>query len=374
MNKCSPVQRLIQLAFALLPVMTLSAAMNVTADDFEISPMTSIALEESNTVSRIAFGSCAVSTNSQEIFTTIKDTNADLFLFIGDNVYAKTEKDDPELKSLRTSYKQLSESEPFQQLRDTTPLLVTWDDHDYGINDGGGNWEHRFFSQELYNHVWGIGEDDPRANRDGVYFSKMTGPVGQRIQFIVLDTRFFRSDLQVAVPPSSNGRYAMSDAKNQQMLGETQWRWLEAELRKPADVRIIATSIQVIADGHNWEAWRTLPKERDRFYKLLTDTQANGVVLISGDRHSSAIYRQTEQVPYPLWEVTSSSLNLPLTKILKKDPQHEDGPHRVGVPFYESNFGIIDVDWEKRKLMLQIRDEHDRVVMANTVRIADLMP
>ena len=370
----SPVRRLTRLTSAALAVIALSAAMSVNADDFQISPMTSMALDESKTVSRIAFGSCAVSTNSQEIFTTIKNTDSDLFLFIGDNVYAKTEKDDPELKSLRASYKQLSESKPFQQLRDTTPLLVTWDDHDYGINDGGGNWDHKYFSQRLYNHVWGIAKDDPRTNRDGVYFSRITGEVGKKVQFILLDTRFFRSDLQVAVPPTSNGRYAMSDAKNQQMLGEAQWTWLEQELNKPADVRIIATSIQVIADGHNWEAWRTLPKERNRFYKLLTDTQANGVVLISGDRHASAIYRQTEQVPYPLWEVTASSLNLPLTQILKKDPEHEAGPFRVGVPFYESSFGIIEVDWDKRKLMLQIRDEHDRVVMANTVRIADLKP
>jgi hypothetical protein len=79
-------------------------------------------------------------------------------------------------------------------------------------------------------------------------------------------------------------------------------------------------------------------------------------------------------VPYPLWEVTASSLNLPLTQILKKDPEHESGPFRVGVPFYESSFGIIEVDWDRQKLMLQIRDEHDRVVIANTVRIADLKP
>jgi alkaline phosphatase D len=367
MFKLSIARFLNRLTFPALPVFALSVAMSATADEFEISPMTSMVLDEAKTVSRIAFGSCAVSTNSQEIFTTIKNTESDLFLFIGDNVYAKTEKDDPQLKSLRASYKQLSESKPFQQLRDTTPLLVTWDDHDYGINDGGGDWDHKFFSQQLYNHVWGITEDDPRANRDGVYFSKITGEAGKRIQFILLDTRFFRSDLQVAVPPTSNGRYAMSD-------GETQWAWLEQQLNKPADVRVIATSIQVIADGHNWEAWRTLPKERNRFYKLLTDTQANGVVLISGDRHASAIYRQTEQVPYPLWEVTASSLNLPLTQILKKDPEHESGPFRVGVPFYESSFGIIEVDWDRQKLMLQIRDEHDRVVIANTVRIADLKP
>ena len=321
-------------------------------------------------VTTIAFGSCAHPDSPMPVLQVAIEQKADVFIWLGDNIYGDTQ----DIETLISEYQALGEHDAFKELAEKTRMLATWDDHDYGINDGGGNWDHKYFSQRLYNHVWGIAKDDPRTNRDGVYFSKITGEVGKKVQFILLDTRFFRSDLQVAVPPTLNGRYAMSDAKNQQMLGEAQWTWLEQELNKPADVRIIATSIQVIADGHNWEAWRTLPKERNRFYKLLTDTQANGVVLISGDRHASAIYRQTEQVPYPLWEVTASSLNLPLTQILKKDPEHEAGPFRVGVPFYESSFGIIEVDWDKRKLMLQIRDEHDRVVMANTVRIADLKP
>ena len=61
----SPVRRLTRLTSAALAVIVLSAAMSVNADDFQISPMTSMALDESKTVSRIAFGSCAVSTNSQ---------------------------------------------------------------------------------------------------------------------------------------------------------------------------------------------------------------------------------------------------------------------------------------------------------------------
>ena len=37
------------------------------------------------------------------------------------------------------------------------------------------------------------------------------------------------------------------------MLGEEQWRWLGNLLREPADLRLLASSIQVVADGHGWE-------------------------------------------------------------------------------------------------------------------------
>jgi len=34
---------------------------------------------------------------------------------------------------------------------------------------------------------------------------------------------------------------------------------------------------------HGWEAWRTMPLERDRLYALIGETGANGVVIVSGE-------------------------------------------------------------------------------------------
>ena len=333
--------------------------------------MPGIELSEEKLISRIAFGSCAGSDRDDAIFATISNTNADVFLFIGDNVYAANEEDDAELKSLKQAYGQLAGSKAFADLRRKIPLLVTWDDHDYGLNDAGGDWPRKLASQQLYNHVWAIKASDPRASRDGVYFSRTAGPEGKRVQFILLDTRFFRSPLRRLPKPVTHGRYAPLRSADQSMLGEAQWAWLEAQLRKPADVRVIATSIQLLANGHNWEAWLLFPRERDRFFSILKATGAKGVVLISGDRHSAAIYRETEKVPYPLWEVTSSSLNLPLSSFVK-NIQTESDPNRIGEPYYDANFGIIDIDWQARRLLLQVRDDQGRTVLASSVLIDDL--
>ena len=47
----------------------------------------------------------------------------------------------------------------------------------------------------------------------------------------------------------------------------------------------------------------------------------------------------------------------------------EPGPHRVGEPYYEVNFGIIDIDWQAGRLLLQVRDYQGRSVLASSVMI-----
>ena len=349
------------------------AAMVVSADQFSPSvPMPSIALGDEQLVNRVAFGSCFVQRSNDQIPNTISDTRADAFLFIGDNVYAEDESDDPELKSLRVAYGQLAESDAFQNLRETMPLLVTWDDHDFGLNDAGGDWPRKQASEDLFEYVWAVPEDDVRRSRPGVYFEQTVGPEGRRVQFIVLDTRFFRSPIKRSETRVPHGRYQQHMGDND-MLGEAQWQWLEDVLRKPADVRVIASSIQVVASGHAWEAWHVMPDERTRFYELLNEVKPNGVVLISGNRHFSAIYKETENVPYPIWEVTASSLNRPLSDMVS-NIVIEPGPKRMGEPFYDANFGIIDIDWAAEQVLLQVRDNKDRVVRAATVNFKDLQP
>ena len=69
------------------------------------------------------------------------------------------------------------------------------------------------------------------------------------------------------------------------MLGEDQWRWLAEQLRVPAEVRLLVSSIQVVAEDHGWEKWMNFPHERERLFKLIRETGAEGVIILSGDRH-----------------------------------------------------------------------------------------
>jgi alkaline phosphatase D len=151
------------------------------------------------------------------------------------------------------------------------------------------------------------------------------------------------------------------------MLGATQWAWLEEQLRQPADVRLIVTSIQVHADGHGWEAWRTMPYERDRLYRLVGETGAEGVVFVSGDCHSSGLYVREDVAPYPLYEITSSSLNMSF-----RDENNEPGPHRIGDMYALENYGVIGFDWEAGEVALQIKSNTGEVVREQIISLSEI--
>ncbi|MBI1263402.1 MAG: alkaline phosphatase family protein [Alphaproteobacteria bacterium] len=317
----------------------------------------------------IAFGSCNTAEREIPILNVIADAGHELFIYAGDNVYGDARAYDATLPELRTAYHQLAARPEFQRLRAAVPMLAVWDDHDYGMNDMGRDFAFKGFAERLFLDFWGAGEDDVRRTREGIYDAHVFGPEGQRVQVILLDTRWFRSDLTPTDERGAVGRerYIPSPDPDQDMLGAAQWAWLEAQLQVPAQVRLIVSSIQVHADGHGWEAWRTMPRERDRLYGLIRETGANGVVLVSGDRHSAGLYVREDVIGYPLYEITSSSLNMSY-----RDVNDEPGPHRIGDMFAPENYGVIGIDWEAGALNLEIRDNTGAVVREQAVALSQI--
>ena len=259
---------------------------------------------------------------------------------------------------MREAYNQLAASQPFADFRSNVSVLPIWDDHDYGVNDGGADYLFKDQAKELFLQAWDIPAGDIRRKREGVYNSQLIGEAGQRVQIILLDTRSFRTYLQATDKRNAPGkeRYVPLESGEGTLLGETQWEWLQGELKKPADLRLLVSSIQVIADGHGWEAWRTMPAEREKLYSMITETGANDVVFLSGDRHAGAFYKREGVAPYTLHEFTSSSLNLPASKWRAEsgETRIEDGPYRTTKMQYDVNFGVMDIDWEARQAKVRL--------------------
>ena len=139
------------------------------------------------------------------------------------------------------------------------------------------------------------------------------------------------------------------------MLGDTQWAWLEQQLKAPVKLRILVSSIQVVAQDHGFEKWMNFPLERERLYKLLKDTKAAGVVCISGDRHLAELSMMDAGIGYPFYDLTSSGL----TEASPRWRKLEVNKHRVATMNQGNNFGLITIDWSRIDplLRLQIRDE-----------------
>ena len=301
----------------------------------------------------------------------------DLTLFIGDNVYGDVDSEDPALPELKAAYMRLAQSAPFARVRAAAPMLTVWDDHDFGMNDGDGDYQYKESAEALFEYVWAVPEGDPRRERPGVYGAWTFGDApGRRLQVIILDTRFFRSPLRPTDERGARGRerYVPDPDPAKTMLGEAQWAWLAEELKKPADLRLLVSSVQVVADGHGWEAWKMLPAERERLYALINDSGAQGVVFLSGDRHSAGLYRKGGVNGYPLFEATSSSVNLPASRwrMQSGETYVEPGPNRIAGMFYEANYGVVDVDWETGTVAIAIRDETGAAALETAIDLSSL--
>jgi alkaline phosphatase D len=331
--------------------------------------------EPTRPLTRIAFGSCADQDKPLPIFDTIAAAKPELLLLIGDNIYADLErgrKVTPEV--IKEKYDVLARLPGFQKLKAACPILATWDDHDFGKNDAGAEWAIKDESQKLFLDFWGVPTTDPRRTQKGVYSSAIIGPPGKRVQVILLDTRYHRSPLKRAAKPNPGERvppYVPNSDPGVTVLGAEQWTWLEGELKKPAEVRLLVSSIQVIADEHGYEKWANFPRERDRLYALIRSTGANGVVILSGDRHLAEVSLDPKAaVGYPLYDVTSSGLN----QASKGWRAPERNSHRVAGMPYGDNFGMVLIDWngDDPRLTLQVRDEDGDVACGVKVRLSTL--
>lgn len=315
-------------------------------------------------LTRVAFGSCAKQNQPQPIWDAVVKTQPELFVFIGDNIYG----DSRDMAVLKEKWDLLGAQPGYRKLKQNCRVLAVWDDHDYGENDAGAEYPRKRESQQLFLDFFEEPQGSPRRKREGIYDAIVLGPKGKRVQILLLDTRYFRSPLikkKQAFEPGSgyNGEYVPHADKAMTMLGDAQWKWLEEQLKRPAELRIIASSVQVIPNEHSWEKWGNFPHERDRLFEVIRKTKANGVVFISGDRHHAEISRLDRDGDYPLYDVTSSSLNQP------GKWHNELNPHRIGVIYNPANFGTILIDWNQNDptIRLQIRsDTGDVVLQAKT--------
>jgi alkaline phosphatase D len=325
-------------------------------------------LAEAVAITRFAFGSCVNENRTMAFWDVIAAQKPQAFLFIGDNVYGDTGATwAADIPTMAASYRKLSSRQEFDRFRRSVPMLTTWDDHDYGANDAGGSFAYKEWAEKQYESYWN--SSDEVRGRPGVYESRIVGPVGKRVQFILLDTRFFRSDLvrmPYRDPGPTLGWYLPNTDPKATVLGDTQWRWLEGELSKPAELRFIISSTQVITSAHNYESWANFPGERQRLYDLLDRKKANNAIFLTGDRHAGGFYRRPASGGNtPQWEFTSSSLNFAFGK--GDGGEREPDPTRTGGFWGIPNFGQIDIDWATKKVTMALKKDDGSVIESQVV-------
>jgi alkaline phosphatase D len=323
--------------------------------------------DEAKPLSRIAFGSCVHQDKPQPIWGSINALKPELWVFLGDTIYADTE----DIDLMRKKYAQLAEQEEYQKLRKSCPILATWDDHDYGGDDAGADYKKKKESQEAFLDFFGVPKDSPRRKREGVYHAEVFGPPGKRVQVIMLDMRYHRSPIKKDPKlPRAGGQYLPNTDEDATILGKEQWKWLEEQLKAPAEVRLLGSSVQLIANEHRHEKWGNFPKEVERLYDLIRRVKANGVIVLSGDRHLAELSMADVGVGYPIYDVTSSGLNQANRFFRRIEPNR----HRLAIMDQGNNFGLVRIDWSKEDplISLEVHDEEGDVMIRHKIPLSRL--
>jgi alkaline phosphatase D len=329
--------------------------------------------ESSKVLNTIAFGSCATQLDAfatqtvpdRKIFSTIASKNPDLYIAGGDNLYLDLIAVAPGTHEYMLKGYGLMFNDPdFNNLIENVDHVATWDDHDYGQNDGVFNNPVKEYAKYLFLKYWEIPEESPRHSRDGIYDVYYYGPEDKRVQVILLDLRTFQSAKGTLPLAALNGYQKITDP-NKTMMGSEQWAWLKDELKKPAKLRLIVSSVQFASEYNKFEAWSVFPLEQQKMVDLIKETRAEGVVFLSGDVHYADLNKYTQEGIYPLYDLTSSGLT-------HKEGSAYASANRVMDPYVDLNFGLIKMDWAAGKLTYEVYDKPGEKQREFSIMLSDL--
>lgn len=306
-----------------------------------------IKVDESRKISKIAFGSCTNQFigNNPEIYYSIIKFRPDLFVWVGDVIYADLFRfpfryPNPDLKAWNSKYETLKSSDEYQALSATSMITGVWDDHDYGINNGGKSFANKTLAKTLFlNFI----DDGSIRDHEGIYHSFSF----KDLKLILLDIRWFRDDKDV----------------NGDSLGEEQWAWLENQLGSKEKIKIIANGLQVNTFDRIGPAEKWHDKSRLRLWELVS--KYKGILLLSGDVHYAEILK-VHCAKYPIIEFTSSGMGHSVYTTYSWISWFilnffQAFNFNVGPKFGWKNFGSIEIDWERGEIELGIRDTYGTV-------------
>jgi alkaline phosphatase D len=135
------------------------------------------------------------------------------------------------------------------------------------------------------------------------------------------------------------------------MLGPVQKQWLKQELKASTGVfKVIASPVpwSFESKGNSVDTWNGFRHEREEIFQFLSEQGIEGVILLSGDRHRSDVWRIEREGDYTLYEFESSRLT--------NEHVHEIRPQSVFGYNEKQSFGLLTfhTDREDPEAMFEI--------------------
>lgn len=324
-----------------LKMMRMQAEANYQSDVAAKSPQS---LKKLN---RAAFVCCALQGQEQELWAQVAAKDPELVVFAGNSVSSVRFDEKP----LLAQYKKLDQVEGYRKLRQQVPFMAVWDEFDFGLRDGDSSFDGKNENRQAFLNYWSYIPKLQPASAKGVEHSIIIGPPGQRVQILMLDTRFYTTPWL-----TSGAEFKKNWNASDSLLGAGQWGWLEAELRKDADFRIVVSPLQMAGNFSNQERWGLFPLDRQKFFDTLRAARAKKVLIVSGNRGFGTLGKVDLLEGYGhLYDLTVGPLNGDVSS-------REKDFHYIGKAVEGPNFGLVEWDWKNRSVKVKLVDDGGTVV------------
>lgn len=274
------------------------------------------------------------------IFNKMAKRNPDYVAWLGDNVYLRNGEWESK-EGVQYRYTHTRSLSKIQRLLQTGSHFATWDDHDYGANNGNSLEKNKDFAKECFDAFWA----NPPQNhtQKGIYYSYNIGDVS----FFMTDDRYFRSPQH------------LPDNADKAFLGKEQLDWLLSELEKStANFKFIAIGTQYLnPNTHPYKEgyWKDYQTEARFLLDEIVKRKINGVFFLTGDVHHTVLSKLTPQGFYPVYDLTVSAFTSAQNPFFgRKNPLKVKGTF-VGA----HNFAILSFSGEakNRQMKIEIRNK-----------------
>lgn len=264
----------------------------------------------------IAVGSSLNQNQPMPIWKTIEKSNPDLFLFVGNTV--TTQKNT--IKNILASlYRKLITNREYRSYREKIPFMAIWNDQE--VPDGLEEKEKESAKKDFIKK-WPYISNLTTKNQKGLYHSKLFGDKKNKhvTQVIMLDARW--------------------DKNAQQVLSPEQWAWLDSELKRPAQLRLLVSPLALEATETESISWGNFPNQKEKLLSMIKKSKLKNLVLITSTNGFSS----------------TNKSDLPILKLGRLN-KLSDGKEEDSI---QPSFSLLKINWDNRTLSIDVRDIQDQ--------------
>ena len=319
---------------------------------------------------RIALGCCVDQSERQAVWDALNLAEPEVFALLGNGVSA----DADDMDELLAAYEVFNRYRGPRLLRRNSAFVSTWGADDYSIDghEGADN-PQRYAVRNHFLTFWREPLTSPRMFQEhGIAKSFIVGEAPQRVQIILLDTRWAREPLKTKGVFARIGHYFDDNTGPYQvgpthrLLGEGQWQWLEEQLKKDAEVRVILSEMPFVAPQNGFPSWALFTQEQQRLFALIDNLEVKHVLFGHGGVHFGQIVKAPQLLDYPVWQVSSGTIN-------RSDETPYQFNQRQGSGEPSTRFGMIEITWlEQPTVTLSLRDVNGRSLSSTMINLSEL--